>query len=41
MVLDASGGRLLEGFEKLLGQIMIPALRNQTVLVATAMASFR
>ncbi|XP_028415244.1 dynein heavy chain 5, axonemal-like [Dendronephthya gigantea] len=29
MMLDASDGRLLEGFEKLLGKIMVPALRNQ------------
>jgi hypothetical protein len=31
MMLDASDGRLLEGFEKLLGRIMVPALRNQKV----------
>jgi hypothetical protein len=34
MMLDASDGRLLEGFEKLLGRIMVPALRNQKVLNA-------
>jgi hypothetical protein len=32
MTLDATDGRLLEGFEKLLGRIMVPALRNQKVL---------
>lgn len=31
MMLDATDGRLLEGFEKLLGRIMVPALRKQKV----------
>lgn len=30
-MIDASGGRLLEGFEKLLGNILVPALKNQKV----------
>ena len=32
MTIDATGGKLLEGFEKVLGTVMVPALRNQSVI---------